>query len=280
MTDSLRAAYERSTVVTVVERVRRRLATAFARSWLASPIVPGPSSRDDRDSPDESTGVEDERVTPAEAAGAGALGADDSTTDHNSRSFVARKTESSVAASHGRAIQRSVTRAGRSSRLVGAATVLARYVTSSAVYRWFTAEPEPEVIVIDLRETRTVGPIFAILDRVIAFVTASLTTSRVARTGRSIADRVSARPIRVLGVCLLSALISSFLLLTVTDAITVPLAVVHGLLALVAAAGTRSNATLEDLRSSRAAALLSAILEPPEPPERVDDESLSESDRR
>ncbi|MFC7231555.1 hypothetical protein ACFQMM_09320 [Saliphagus sp. GCM10025308] len=280
MTDSLRAAYERSTVVTVVERIRRRLATALARSGLASTIVPGPSSRDDRDSPGESAGVEDERATPAEAVGTGTPGADDSTIKRHSRSFVARATESSVIASRGRAVQRFVTRAGRSARVVGGATVLARYVTSSSVYRWFTAEPEPEVIVIDLRETRTVGPIFAILDRAIAFVTAGLTTSRIARIGRSIADRVCARPIRVLGLCLLSALLSSFLLLTVTDAITVPLAVVHGLLALVAAAGTRSNATLEDLRSSRAAALLSAVLEPPEPPERVDDESLSESDRR
>lgn len=37
---------------------------------------------------------------------------------------------------------------------------------ASWLYRWLTAEPEPEVIVIDLRETYTVGPLIAALGRV------------------------------------------------------------------------------------------------------------------
>jgi len=37
---------------------------------------------------------------------------------------------------------------------------------ASWIYRWLTAEPEPEVIVIDLRETHTVGPFFAMLNAV------------------------------------------------------------------------------------------------------------------
>jgi hypothetical protein len=32
------------------------------------------------------------------------------------------------------------------------------------VWRWLTAEPDPDVIVIDLRETLTVGPVIAVLD--------------------------------------------------------------------------------------------------------------------
>lgn len=43
--------------------------------------------------------------------------------------------------------------------------VLAR---RSWLYRWLTAEPEPEVVVIDLRETYTVGPMLAVLDRCLA----------------------------------------------------------------------------------------------------------------
>lgn len=31
-------------------------------------------------------------------------------------------------------------------------------------YRWLTAEPEPDVIVIDLRETVTVGPLLGVID--------------------------------------------------------------------------------------------------------------------
>jgi hypothetical protein len=43
-------------------------------------------------------------------------------------------------------------------------------VRSSVLYRWLTKEPEPEVIVIDLRETWTVGPILALLDRAVAWL--------------------------------------------------------------------------------------------------------------
>ena len=43
-------------------------------------------------------------------------------------------------------------------------------VRESYCYRWLTKEPDPEVIVIDLRETWTVGPIIALLDRFVEWV--------------------------------------------------------------------------------------------------------------
>jgi hypothetical protein len=43
-------------------------------------------------------------------------------------------------------------------------------VRRSYLYRWLTKEPEPEVVVIDLRETWTVGPVIAALDRVLTRV--------------------------------------------------------------------------------------------------------------
>ena len=46
-----------------------------------------------------------------------------------------------------------------------AGAVLGRTLRSSRLYAWLTAEPDPEVIVIDLRETYTVGPIIGVLDR-------------------------------------------------------------------------------------------------------------------
>lgn len=54
------------------------------------------------------------------------------------------------------------------SSVVGAARTVAdrtaTVVRNSWLYGWLTAEPEPEVIVIDLRETWTVGPFITILD--------------------------------------------------------------------------------------------------------------------
>jgi hypothetical protein len=41
------------------------------------------------------------------------------------------------------------------------------WLRNSALYRWLTTEPEAEVVVIDLRETYTVGPLVALLDRLV-----------------------------------------------------------------------------------------------------------------
>ena len=61
-----------------------------------------------------------------------------------------------------------VTRVIDNSSVLGAAKVVgnrtAAFVRNSWLYGWLTAEPEPEVIVIDLRETWTVGPFIKILD--------------------------------------------------------------------------------------------------------------------
>lgn len=52
----------------------------------------------------------------------------------------------------------------RSSQLIERGT---QWLTGSALYQWLTAEPEPDVIVIDLRETWTVGPLVKLLDRIV-----------------------------------------------------------------------------------------------------------------
>jgi hypothetical protein len=53
------------------------------------------------------------------------------------------------------------------------------WLSGSALYRWLTAEPEPEVIVIDLRETWTVGPLLRVLDRMISWMLPYWRTSRL-----------------------------------------------------------------------------------------------------
>ncbi|WP_435063670.1 hypothetical protein [Halobaculum sp. EA56] len=58
---------------------------------------------------------------------------------------------------------------------------LASGARNSFVYRWLTKEPEPEVIVIDLRETWTVGPVIALLDRLVEWVVPYWRGSRLKR---------------------------------------------------------------------------------------------------
>jgi hypothetical protein len=60
------------------------------------------------------------------------------------------------------------------SRLAGTVdhvgTTLATWVRGSWLYGWLTAEPDPDIIVIDLRETYTVGPVIAVIDRLAGWV--------------------------------------------------------------------------------------------------------------
>ncbi|MEF8976834.1 MAG: hypothetical protein V5A21_11470 [Halapricum sp.] len=60
----------------------------------------------------------------------------------------------------------SLNRAIEASRLGAAGRTVSQWTRNSWLYRWLTAEPEPDVIVIDLRETWTVGPIVTVLESI------------------------------------------------------------------------------------------------------------------
>jgi hypothetical protein len=83
-----------------------------------------------------------------------------------------------------RAVSAAVARASEGSTLRAAAESLATSaqtaVRNSYCYRWLTAEPEPDVVVIDLRETRTVGPFVRLLERVVDPVERAWADSRLA----------------------------------------------------------------------------------------------------
>jgi hypothetical protein len=62
---------------------------------------------------------------------------------------------------------------------------------TSWIYRWLTAEPEPEVVVIDLRETYTVGPFLAVLDTVTPHIARPWRNSTLASVVRAIEGALS-----------------------------------------------------------------------------------------
>lgn len=64
-------------------------------------------------------------------------------------------------------------------------TRIASFIKGSYCYRWLTKEPEPEVIVIDLRETYAVGPFIALLDRLLPHIEQAWQHSRGGATVRS-----------------------------------------------------------------------------------------------
>ena len=139
-------------------------------------------------------------------------------------------------------------------------------VTGSRLYRWFTAEPEPEVIVIDLRETRTVGPALALLDRVVDPLVRATSASRTARTAERLGRGFVAAPVRHTGVVLVAASAVALLVGSLAGSLSVAGAVALVVLAVLGLAGTTEDRSLPELAETRPYELLAAAFEPPEPP--------------
>ncbi|WP_306052155.1 hypothetical protein [Natronococcus wangiae] len=131
-----------------------------------------------------------------------------------------------------------------------------------------TLDVESEVIVIDLRETRTAGPIISAVDRTLRGLAAEAPTSVIGAVATSIAAFGRERPIRAASPVVLPASLGSLSAVAPTGAVSNAVVALHPLLAVLSWFGLRSTATLEGLRETRTVRLLCAAFEPPGPPER------------
>lgn len=142
---------------------------------------------------------------------------------------------------------------------------LSSIIRASYLHRWLTAEPDPDVIVIDLRETWTVGPVIAILDWLFAQFEDAAEGSRIVALAATGYERTLAAPIRVGG---LATLVAAALvgLLGIVSGGRSALYVAAALLA-VGTLGLFEDRSWAELRRTRPVELLVAALEPPAPPE-------------
>ncbi|WP_336326831.1 hypothetical protein [Halovenus sp. HT40] len=164
--------------------------------------------------------------------------------------------------------------AGDSSSLVAGSVLFAfvgllgTWIEASWLYRWLTAEPDPDVIVIDLRETWTVGPVLAVIDWFVtrlATIGEHASSVRLAGQGsRLLADR----PVQVASALLggLALVLGGRIALSPTT--SAQLVVFTALLAICALVGSRNSQSWAELRQTRLVRLLVAAFEPPEPPDR------------
>jgi hypothetical protein len=156
---------------------------------------------------------------------------------------------------------------GRDSPATRLAARTRRVVTASVLYRWLTAEPDPEVVVIDLRETSTVGPLVAALDRVVGRLDDATTDARTTALARGLHGEVRAAPVRLVGVVVAVACALALLAGSALGTLAPLHAVVLAVLALAGLAGTRVTASWTDLVDSRVGRLAVAALDPPSPDE-------------
>ncbi|WP_152042430.1 hypothetical protein [Salinigranum salinum] len=159
---------------------------------------------------------------------------------------------------------------GRGERAARLGAWVRRVVTSSFAYHWLTAEPEPDVIVIDLRETVTVGPFVALLDRFAGWLDAAAESSSSVVVGRGLLAEFRAAPVRLLGAAV--ALGSSLTLFVgaVLGVVGAIVTVVLAAIALAGLAGTQVTISWADLADSRVGQLVIAALEPPTDSQPVD----------
>lgn len=166
---------------------------------------------------------------------------------------------------------RTVTRWYRGSRLERTLARFAFVVRESRIVRWLTAEPDPDVIVIDLTETKTVGPVIALLDRFVPHVERAWNDSVVESGLARIATTVRTAPVRLTSAFVLGVILVLLALNWSSASTTERALLLAG--AVPCILGLRVTWTWDELTASRAGRLATAILTPPEPPR---DESLDE----
>lgn len=141
-------------------------------------------------------------------------------------------------------------------------------IRQSWLYRWLTAEPEPDVIVIDLRETMSIGPILAVIAAVADRLLPAAGRARLVRALKRLGDVVYDRPLRVAGV-------GGMFVAAIATGAAAAAGSIAGILTAVILAGAsvgaaRSDRSWPELRETRTMQVLIAAFEPPEPPASVD----------
>lgn len=162
------------------------------------------------------------------------------------------------------------------SALTGFARQVARWTRESFLYRWLTAEPDPDVVAIDLRETYTVGPIIAVLDRIVTALAGTGQAASVGSLARATRDHLRAQPVRVLSAVALVALVTEATLAVALGTLGGTGVAVRLPVIVVAAVGTQVRVSWAQCRESATYRALVAVLEPPEPPQRDDSERESD----
>ncbi|SMO80056.1 hypothetical protein [Halorubrum cibi] len=194
--------------------------------------------------------------------------------------MTTRDADRDVAATTGDSGNGLLSRVGSGSIVLDRARSAGKRVThtvrASWLYRWLTAEPDPEVIVIDLRETWTVGPFLKILDWVIDFLIGAMEGSIFAKAAGAAVSQTRKTPLRVGGGFTLLAGLALFLVAVAGDAVSTTLLVGALVVSTVGAVGLRDRRSWGELRDTRVVELLIRALEPPAPSEGADESTDSD----
>ena len=157
------------------------------------------------------------------------------------------------------------------SRLLGVTRTVERWIRASLVYRWFVADSGREPTVIDLRDSLAFGPFVTRLDDAVETVLAVGPASKLSRTWCSTVAYLLDAPIHVASLAALAAVTAS-LIVNLVDGFDPAVGLVLAALAGFALLGLRNDAPWSQLRDTPTVELLGTVFDPPDPPERFDDQ--------
>jgi len=188
--------------------------------------------------------------------------------------------EASVSYTTIRSTERSLDTVTTTSAVVRAMRTFGQWGRASFLYRWLTTEPDPSVVVIDLRETWTVGPVLALLDRLVASFAPSVRRSSLLEWLRDARAAVVAAPVRVASLVVLVATAVDLVLTLILAGFDPGGTALRILVLGIAAVGTQVTLSWSELGETRLGRLVTAALAPPdvEPSDRDDAGSETERD--
>ena len=139
-----------------------------------------------------------------------------------------------------------------------------QHVYTSWLYRWLTDEPDPAVVVIDLRETLALGPLLARLEIAIRDAIGVMPTSGGLRRGFQLRTRFQKRPVRVVSFALIGVvLLASIPLLAAGETVEFATFLLCGLL-LIGLRGTQSTVSWAEIKETDAYKTIITVFEPPD----------------
>ena len=165
------------------------------------------------------------------------------------------------------AIQTEIARASTQSAVSRGTRRIAAWTKSSLLFRWLTKEPDPAVIVIDLTETRTVGPIIRLLDAGIGVLDRARSTSAVDGIASTVGMELRRRPVQTVSIAALAlvATIAVLELLAGDGGRTIWLLLAT--ITVLSLLGLRVDDSWSELTDRWIVRFAIAVLEPPEPPD-------------
>jgi hypothetical protein len=254
----LRRIARESKIGRLLAGVQRRLGSIFRGSRLFAPVL----------------WLRRRRKTGADADGETAQTDRDGIRANSTVLRALRQSRLARGVSDGGATVRSAGQTSVVSRLSGASR---RFVRGSWLYRWLTAEPDPDVVVIDLRETLTVGPWLAALERGIRWLLPAVASSALIGLGRRCHHLAKSRPVQLASLAVGGVAAALLLATAVSGTASVIFVTSLALVTLLAVVGSRIDWTWADLTQTRGFRALAAAFEPPEPPETAFESETAEN---